>query len=304
MQGAPNKASLPYGVSTATGLIIALLSLTVPHSPIYPIGQWIGSALPSKTQVPEVGVIPVDTIEVTDITILSSEKGDGDFGQKPKPENQIKAFGGGKWTEKADMPTARAEFSASEVNGKIYAIGGGVFKNGNWIFLPIVEEFNPEADQWARKADMPTPRKLLTTCVVDGKIYAIGGHPALRDLSATVEEYNPGRDEWMQKADMPTPRALASAAVVDGKIYIIGGLVKWPNTVSAVVEVYDPAADTWEPKADMPTPRSTASTAVVDGKICVIGGGNGIKVLSTVEVYDPATDNWEKKEGSYWIPRS
>ena len=49
-------------------------------------------------------------------------------------------------------------------------------------------------DIWTKKADMPTPRMGHTTCVVDGKIYAIGGaltvkppHPAV----ATVEVYIP-----------------------------------------------------------------------------------------------------------------
>ena len=32
-----------------------------------------------------------------------------------------------------------------------------------------------EGDTWTRKADMPTARMLLSTSVVDGKIYAIGG---------------------------------------------------------------------------------------------------------------------------------
>ena len=30
------------------------------------------------------------------------------------------------WTQKADMPTARHTLSTSVVNGKIYAIGGGI----------------------------------------------------------------------------------------------------------------------------------------------------------------------------------
>lgn len=36
----------------------------------------------------------------------------------------------GKWTKKADMPTARAQFTASAVSGKIYVFGGGADKHG------------------------------------------------------------------------------------------------------------------------------------------------------------------------------
>jgi len=31
-------------------------------------------------------------------------------------------------------------------------------------------------DAWNKRANMPTARMGLTTCVVDGKIYAIGGY--------------------------------------------------------------------------------------------------------------------------------
>ncbi len=84
IQSPPSKATLPFGLSVAGGLVVLLLSLSVPHSPLYSIGQLIGSALPSKTQVPEVGVIPVDTIEITKIVSLSIA--DGECGTKPMPK--------------------------------------------------------------------------------------------------------------------------------------------------------------------------------------------------------------------------
>jgi hypothetical protein len=55
-----SKMVLPFGVSVAAGLIVLLLSLSLPYSPLYPIGQLIGSALPSQTQVTDDGVLPVD----------------------------------------------------------------------------------------------------------------------------------------------------------------------------------------------------------------------------------------------------
>ena len=60
----PSKMTLPFSVSAVAGLIVLLLSLNVSYSPLYPIGQWIGSALPSQTQVKEDGVIAVDTVEI------------------------------------------------------------------------------------------------------------------------------------------------------------------------------------------------------------------------------------------------
>ena len=43
IQTPPHKTPLPWGLSAVGGFIILLLSLSIPHSPLYPIGEWIGS---------------------------------------------------------------------------------------------------------------------------------------------------------------------------------------------------------------------------------------------------------------------
>ena len=189
------------------------------------------------------------------------------------------------------MPTAVAHSSASTANGKIYVIGPY-----------MVAEYDAVTDTWTRKADMPQAdmstlgRFFLSTSVVNGKIYAIGGETVFPEEVpvATVEEYNPATDTWTKKADMPTPRRALGTSVVEGKIYAIGGYNNLVEQHLSTVEEYDPVTDTWTKKADMPTPRVSLSTNVVDGKIYAIGGAvwGG---LATVEEYDPVTDTWTKK---------
>jgi hypothetical protein len=66
---------------------------------------------------------------------------------------------------------------------------------------------------WTKKADMPTGRGELSTCVVDGKIYAIGGSPDFAVAIPTVEEYTP--EGWpFQEAVSPH----GNAATTWGKI--------------------------------------------------------------------------------------
>ena len=67
------------------------------------------------------------------------------------------------WIKKADMPTPRANIAAAEIDGKIYAIGGGSFDaGGNFINLfSTVEEYDTKTDTWTKKADMPTARIAL-----------------------------------------------------------------------------------------------------------------------------------------------
>jgi N-acetylneuraminic acid mutarotase len=146
---------------------------------------------------------------------------------------------------------------------------------------------------WTKKADMPTARMLLGACVVDGKVYVVGGSPAPHVGFSAVEEYDPRTDTWTRKTAMPTPRAGLGVSAVNGKIYAVGGSPLGARTV----EEYDPPTDTWRRKADMPTGRSSHTTSVVNGKIYAIGGAMDTSgpAFRTVEEYDPATDTWTRK---------
>ncbi len=145
--------------------------------------------------------------------------------------------------------------------------------------------------KWTKKAVMPTPRGGLSTSVVNGKIYAIGGLGGGNNVLSTVEEYDPKTDKWTKKADMPTARLWLSTSAVNEKIYAIGGWDGGGRFFSAVEE-YDPKTDKWMKKADMPTARGGLSTSVVNGKIYAIGGWKGMPFS---EEYDPKTDTWTKK---------
>jgi N-acetylneuraminic acid mutarotase len=192
------------------------------------------------------------------------------------------------WTQKAPMPTARFGLSTSVVDGRIYAIGGGVARG---VMVRNVQEYDPATNSWVRKADMPAATCWHSTSAVNGKIYSIGGWAPDAGLG-TVVEYDPATDTWRERAAMPTPRAHVSTSAVNGKIYAIGGLDGGTHSL-ATVEEYDPTTNTWTRKADMPTPRGSMSTSVVDGIIYAIGGAEWVhEQNSTVEAYDPATDTW------------
>ena len=297
VQLAPRMPWLFCGLLVATGIVLTVLMFSPHLMSLTPLGTLLGSPMPSETQVMQVGELPVDVLEISEITFLSGEQGDGSGGV-PKLPNPRNAFApplapqgqGGTWTKRADMPTARARFSVSMVDGKIYAIGGLL---GAWAFTATVEEYDPAADKWTKKADMPTSRFGLSTSVVNGRIYAIGGWNGR--FFSTVEEYDPATDTWMKKADMPTARGFLSTSVVSGNIYAIGGENNASGALSTVEE-YDPATDTWTKKADMPTGRFDPATSMVNGEIYAIGGGDVAAVgLSVMEEYDPVTDTWTKK---------
>jgi len=159
--------------------------------------------------------------------------------------------------------------------------------------LGVISTTRAGEETWTRKTDMPTARFGLSTSVVDGKIYAIGGGktPYGAYLSI-VEEYDPTMDTWTRKADMPTARSGHAAGVVNGKIYVIGGSPRAEASIASVQE-YDPTTDTWMDKADMPTRRTFLCASTVNGKIYAVGGT--APETRAVEEYDPATDTWTRK---------
>lgn len=123
-------------------------------------------------------------------------------------------------------------------------------------------------DTWTTMESMPTPRLGLSSSVVDGKIYAIGGGSAAGFLN-TVEEYDPQTNSWQAVASMPTPRDLMASSAVNGKIYVMGG---YNGIELTTAEEYNPLTNTWQTVASMPTARRFLTSAAVDGKVYAIGG--------------------------------
>lgn len=156
---------------------------------------------------------------------------------------------------------------------------------------------------WTTKADMNIARSHHSTCVVNGKIYVIGGSHRTGEgcgapTSGSVEEYDPSTNTWTIKKEMPRKRESLSISAVNGKIYAIGGSGELCRGQLPWVEEYDPLTDTWDSsKKPMRVGRRGLSTSVVNGKIYAIGGyqPGTDTYLTTVEEYDPITDTWITK---------
>src|SRR4249919_315441 len=65
---------------------------------------------------------------------------------------QARAQGLPQWTKAAPFPTPEEELYGSVINGKFYVLGG--FGVGG-MAPGMVWEYDPAADRWTRKKDMP-----------------------------------------------------------------------------------------------------------------------------------------------------
>ena len=187
------------------------------------------------------------------------------------------------WERKSDMPTARSGVSVSVVDGKIYAIGGSKTKtiqvprgfSSESEELATVEMYDPVTDRWTQKADMPAPKKTMT-CVVKGKIYAIGGWLTTNEKPhlETVVVYDPKTDTWAKAQSMNCARCSAAISVVNGEIYAIGGLGSSPiqdesDLYLSSVEVFNPKTNQWRERTEMLAPKALHTASTIDGKIYV-----------------------------------
>jgi len=289
----PGLKGLPYGLSIGAGIIFAILSFGQ-HIQINLPDIAMGLPLPSDMKVLKVGEIPVDAIKISTITSIGN-KGDGN-GFAPDPKGQENALfmapqGEGKWTNKADMPTARNGLRTETVGGKIYALGG-------WgppdVSLSIVEEYNPIKNKWEIKSNMLEERLYFSANSANGKIYAFGGISKGDQIISSVEEYDPILDKWTKKKDMPKPLMMHASCTSGSKIFVVGG---WNGVDLDTVYEYDLFKDSWTERAKMLTARGAFGVFAVNEKIYAIGGfgNNHTNKISTVEEYDPVTDKWNKK---------
>jgi len=169
------------------------------------------------------------------------------------------------WTKKADMPTKRFALSTCVINGKIYAIGGVSWNGQDWIPFSSVEEYDPVTDTWTKKTDMPAARGVLSSSVVNGQIYVIGGAIKIASAFSKVEIYDPIMDRWKAGTDMPTARRYLSTSAVNGKIYAIGGSTAVDACLNAVEE-YTPEGWPFKQQSVFPQEKLATSWGEIKSK--------------------------------------
>ena len=139
--------------------------------------------------------------------------------------------------------TPRYGLSSAVVNGKIYVMGGNGGNASNYLPVSTMEVFDPATNSWSTPSTIGSlyPRQFFTSCVLDNKIYVIGGDiGGMINPTNSVQIFDPAMNSWTQLfADGNlTPRMQLTSCVVNGKIYVLGGYI--PHQELNTVEVYDP----------------------------------------------------------------
>uniref|UniRef100_A0A3B4V9I0 Kelch like family member 2 n=1 Tax=Seriola dumerili TaxID=41447 RepID=A0A3B4V9I0_SERDU len=172
-----------------------------------------------------------------------------------------------RWTSVSSMQDRRSTLGAAVLSGLLYAVGGFDGSTGTVLVLvcdclSTVEAYNAKTDEWFHVLPMSTRRSSVGVGVVNGLLYAVGGHdgPLVRK---SCEVYDPASNSWRQVADMNMCRRNAGVCAVNNLLYVVGGDDGSCNLAS--VEFYNPNSDKWTllPTC-MSTGRSYAGVTVID----------------------------------------
>ena len=101
----------------------------------------------------------------------------------------------GEWEESQPMHIPRRWLAAVNCNNVIYAIGGQCSME-SLTTTKWVEKFDPDDGKWVFVKEMNFERNGHAACVVDGKIYVVGGIDDVGRNVKTIECYDPSLDTW------------------------------------------------------------------------------------------------------------
>lgn len=193
------------------------------------------------------------------------------------------------WHYEADMGVAEGAFGTAVAGGDIYAIGGS--NPSEPYGTDRVQKYDPATNTWTTVAPMPTSRHSLSAAVVDGYVYAIGGH--VINSRSENERYDPSTNTWQSMAPKPTAVSGAGVAAFDGKIYAFGG--NHYGSSQSVIEVYDPATNTWSSPGNMPEGGEPWGATTMNGKIYLAGGNFPSEGTYNTHLwsYDPLSGVWD-----------
>src|SRR5471032_370100 len=121
----------------------------------------------------------------------------------------------GRWLTQqkfAPNPNPEEEYWTTEVNGKLYMMGGGQ-GGGRGNATPRntrVLEYDLATDKWTTKKPAPWPTNHMTLTGYQGKVYVANAGDVQGNPNASqFWEYDPAADSWKQLAPSPSKRTAA-----------------------------------------------------------------------------------------------
>lgn len=163
------------------------------------------------------------------------------------------------------------------------------------LFLQLIAVFVITACQktsyteaWSTGQSMPTARSEMTSTLIDGKIYVIGG---IRFWGSTdkVEAYDIEHDNWEKLPDLPKKLNHIGIASAGKKVFVSGGFLNMVQTEFVeTLYAYDIEKRQWTSLQNMPKTRGAHYMIYRNGHLHILGGRQYKEVWS----YAIESDSW------------
>ncbi len=121
------------------------------------------------------------------------------------------------------------------VGDRIYATGGRLTSYAR--NLPNNDEYDPNLDEWNRRAPLPTARSGIGAAAVQGRIYIFGGE-ATEGTFEENEVYASHSGLWETAPALPTPRHGIGVVSIGNRIYVLAGGPTPGGSGSALNEIF------------------------------------------------------------------
>ncbi|HYJ10986.1 MAG TPA: kelch repeat-containing protein [Polyangiaceae bacterium] len=129
------------------------------------------------------------------------------------------------WQTLPALPEPREHCAAGAIAGVVYIAAGradAITGFGTWTFA-----FDPVANTYAQKAQIPTLRGGVAGAVLADRLFVFGGEgnsaAGTNGVFGEVEAYDPASNSWQNFTPLQIPRHGYGAATLDGRIYLPGG---------------------------------------------------------------------------------
>lgn len=201
-----------------------------------------------------------------------------------------------------NKPTARIECAFTELNGKLYLLGGRRKDS--------IEAYDPKTKTWEKVADLPKEMHHFQARTYNGKIWVIGalnGDFPKEDPIPEIYTFDPDTKEWSVEGTIPEGRRRGAAglALHDGKFYLVGGNTNGHyDGYKPWLDRYNPETGEWTTLPDAPHARDHVMVGITDGKLMVAGGRQTsaatdevfTRTVPETNVYDLDDQTWTVAE--------
>ena len=181
-------------------------------------------------------------------------------------------------TSAPSLPIALAGHQMVRHCGDAYSIGGSPDGEGDTSTNRV---FRFRSGVWTEVSPMSVARSFFAAGVLNGKIYAVGGH-GTGAIDTTTEVLDLATMTWSTGSTVPSMEQQGSA-IYQGKLWVCG--------MGTSCNIFNPDTNTWTAGPNMNHNRDVPFLIVLEHTLYVLG--DYFDTDLSVERLNPTTNQWE-----------